>query len=106
MSEKGMQLKEMTAKMMEEENPKLIEYYQKTDFPFYMLDKIRDLGICGIDIKGYGGPELSFFDSCSIIYELARWDSSLGTFFIVQNGLSLHTISHLGSEEQKKRIIP
>mmetsp|Transcript_41863 Transcript_41863/g.30738 ORF Transcript_41863/g.30738 Transcript_41863/m.30738 type:complete len:135 (+) Transcript_41863:9-413(+) len=101
MSEKGMQLKDATEKLMRAECPNLLKYYNSTDFPFFMVDKLKTLGISGLDMKGIGGPELPTFDMMAISYELARWDASVATFMIVQNGLGMHTIYHLGNEEQK-----
>ena len=45
-------------------------------------------------------------DTGAIFYELARWDASIATFMIVQNSLGLTVVDKLGSEEQKKRLLP
>jgi alkylation response protein AidB-like acyl-CoA dehydrogenase len=45
-------------------------------------------------------------EMCAMLYELARVDGSIGTFFVAHNNLGMLVIDHLGSEEQKKRMLP
>jgi len=40
-----------------------------------------------------------------IIYELAKRDGSIATFFLAHNAIGMSVIDVLGDEEQKKRII-
>lgn len=49
---------------------------------------------------------MSVVDTGGIIYELARWDASIATYFIVTNCLGMSVVERFGSEEQKKRILP
>src|SRR5207253_8414009 len=68
--------------------------------------KIAALNIAGNDIKGYGCPCPSAVASGLIMLEMARGDASVCTFFGVHSGLAMHSISMLGSEEQKQRWLP
>ena len=45
-------------------------------------------------------------DTGAIFYELARWDASIATFFIVSNCLGISVVEKCGSDDQKKRILP
>mmetsp|Transcript_44171 Transcript_44171/g.42899 ORF Transcript_44171/g.42899 Transcript_44171/m.42899 type:complete len:93 (+) Transcript_44171:94-372(+) len=85
LSEKAIELKAETEKILKEESPKFLSFMQQAEFPFYIMAKLKHLKLSGIDLKGYGGLGLSFLDICAILYEVARWDASLGTFFMIQN---------------------
>ena len=55
-------------------------------------------------------------DTGAVFYELARWDASVATYFVVANCLGkaffmlniegISVIERCGGEEQKKRILP
>jgi hypothetical protein len=45
-----------TGVMMDGIYEEIIPYYEKADFPFFVLPKVRELGICGLGIKGFGSP--------------------------------------------------
>lgn len=49
---------------------------------------------------------MNIVDTGSIFYELARWDASIATYFIVTNCLGISVVERCGGEEQKKRILP
>ena len=86
--------------------PIINDYWERAEFPFELVPKIAALNIAGNDIKGYGCPGLSAVGSGLIMLELARGDASVCTFFGVHSGLAMHSISMLGSEEQKQRWLP
>jgi len=86
--------------------PIINDYWERAEFPFELVPKIAALNIAGNDIKGYGCPGLSAVGSGLIMLELARGDASVCTFFGVHSGLAMHSISMLGSEEQKQRWRP
>ena len=86
--------------------PIINDYWERAEFPFELVPKIAALNIAGNDIKGYGCPGLSAVGSGLIMIELARGDASVCTFFGVHSGLAMHSISMLGSEEQKQRWLP
>lgn len=86
--------------------PIINDYWERAEFPFELVPRFATLGIAGSDIKGYGCPGMSVLASSLIMQELARGDASVCTFFGVHSGLAMHSISMLGSEEQKQRWLP
>jgi glutaryl-CoA dehydrogenase len=86
--------------------PIINDYWERGQFPFELIPKIAALNIAGSDIRGYGCPGMSMIASGLIALELARGDASVCTFFGVHSGLAMHSISMLGSEEQKQRWLP
>lgn len=86
--------------------PIINDYWERAQFPFELVPKIAALNIAGTDIQGYGCSGLSSVASGLIMLELARGDASVCTFFGVHAGLAMHSISLLGSEEQKQCWLP
>lgn len=86
--------------------PIINDYWERAEFPFELVPKLAALGLTGTDIQGYGSPGISVLASGLIMQELARGDASVCTFFGVHSGLAMHSISMLGSEEQKQRWLP
>ncbi len=86
--------------------PIINDYWERAQFPFELIPKIASLNIAGTDIQGYGCTGLSLVASGLIMSEFARGDASVCTFFGVHAGLAMHSISLLGSEEQKQRWLP
>jgi len=64
-----------------------------------MIDKIKQLGICGLTIKGYGSPGVTTFEAGVILFELRKREASVGGVFLVHNVVSMITIDKLGDEE-------
>lgn len=86
--------------------PTLYDYTEKAEFPHHLLPEIRELGISGADTpKEYGGKGLSITDGGAIIYELARGDTSIATFYLLHQSLGNYTILKLCQEELKQRIL-
>jgi hypothetical protein len=44
---------------------------------------MRETGACGLHMKGFGSPELTHFEAGAMLYELARFDGSVGLFFMI-----------------------
>jgi acyl-CoA oxidase len=64
------------------------------------------LGISGIDTpKSFGGKGLSTIDACACMYELARKDASIATFYLLHHSLGLYTVQKLASDELRDRIM-
>ena len=82
------------------ENP-MIDYINKTEFPFEFIPLLRDLGINGYHIKDFGGPGLNSVEVGALCYEMAKIDASILTFITVHNSIGLAVIDVLGSEEQR-----
>lgn len=76
-------------------------HVEATTFPFWVIDKLKPLGINGLQIKGYGSPGLSTPEAGAVCYELAKVDGSIATFLLVHNGIGMAVIDALGDEEQK-----
>jgi glutaryl-CoA dehydrogenase len=90
----------------EEVRPVINGYWERAEFPFPLLPKLAELGVCGGTIEGYGCPGLTTLGSGLVSMELARGDGSVSTFHGVQSGLTMNAIALLGSEEQKRRLLP
>ncbi len=92
---------------MEKEIKPIVNYYWLHDeFPFEIIPKIAELGLCGVTYQGYGCPGKSFLMEGIIAMEMGRVDASIATFFGVQSGLAMGSIYLCGSEEQKQEWLP
>ncbi|ELR13362.1 acylCoA dehydrogenase domain containing protein [Acanthamoeba castellanii str. Neff] len=86
--------------------PIIDKYYEKAEFPFELLPKLKELGIMGGTIKGYGCPGMSFMSAAMVVLELARVNSEFAGFFIIVTYLVMLSIEQCGSEEQKQKWLP
>jgi glutaryl-CoA dehydrogenase len=86
--------------------PIIAECWEKGVFPFHLVPKLAELGICGDTVEGYGCAGLSAVGAGLAAMELARGDGSIYTFFGATSGFAINTIANLGSEEQKEKWIP
>jgi glutaryl-CoA dehydrogenase len=86
--------------------PIMAECWEKSEFPFHLVPKLAELGICGDTVEGYGCAGLSAVGAGLAAMELARGDGSIYTFFGATSGFAINTIANLGSEEQKEKWIP
>jgi alkylation response protein AidB-like acyl-CoA dehydrogenase len=84
----------------------LMEYVNKTEFPFELVPKLKELGVNGYHIKDHGGPGLSSVEVGAVCYEMAKIDASMFTFLTVHNSIGMAVVDLLGSEEQRARILP
>lgn len=85
--------------------PNINPYWDRAEFPREIAMKLKDLGIMGGPIPEYGAG-LDFLGMGLAIYELAKGDGSIATFYGVHSGLAMGSIALLGNEEQKKRWLP
>jgi glutaryl-CoA dehydrogenase len=92
--------------METEVQPIIAEYWERDEFPYDLVPKIRDLGVMGASYAGYGCPSGSTTLMGFMMMELARIDSSMATFFGVHSGLAMGSIYLCGSEEQKRKWLP
>lgn len=83
----------------------LIHYNNTSDFPHFVRQEIQNLGINGLQIKGYGSPEVNTLGAGAICYEMAKIDGSVATFFLVHNAIGMSVIDALGDQEQKDRML-
>jgi glutaryl-CoA dehydrogenase len=80
--------------------------WERAEFQRQLVPRFAELGIVGGSVHGYGCPCLSSVAYGLATQELARVDSSFGTFFGVHSGLAMGAIAACGSEEQKHRWLP
>ena len=99
LSEKVVKMRKDTAKMMDSIYKDLLPHLEATTFPTWLPDKIKPLGINGLQIKGYGSPGLSTLESGANIFEMAKRDGSVATFFLVHNSIGMAVIDALGDQE-------
>ena len=86
--------------------PVITKYWAEDSFPFELLPFLKELGIGGVGLKGYGcaGGSLALLGFVQM--ELARIDPSFATFMGVHGGLAMGSIYIDGSEEQKQKWLP
>jgi glutaryl-CoA dehydrogenase len=96
---KAAALRKVTAKMMDENIQELNKHVDETNFPFFLVEKSKDIGVAGLMIKGYGSPGLNNLDSASIYYEMAKRDGSFALFFLAHTSLGMAVINALADEE-------
>jgi len=86
--------------------PIINKYWVEDAFPFELIPAIKELGVGGVGMQGYGCRGGSALLFGLIAMEMARVDASVATFFGVHNGLAMGSIYATGSEEQKKKWLP
>ena len=86
--------------------PVVNDYWERGEFPFELVEKLRDLEIVGDGMSGYGTVPMTAVGQGLVSYELGRLDGSIGTFLGVHVGLAMKSIYLLGSEAQRERWLP
>lgn len=86
--------------------PVIADYWERAEFPFPLVPGFQKLGIGGGNLKGYGCQGLSIVGAGMAAIELGRVDGSCSTFFLVHSFLATLTVGLLGSEEQKRELLP
>ena len=76
-----------TKKMMEDVQERLVDAVNTTDFPFWIVPKMKALGVNGCQIKDFGGPGFTNLETGVISFEMAKIDASISTFFLVHNAI-------------------
>ena len=89
-----------------EVTPVINDYWERAEFPMFLVPRIAELALAGGVIEGYGCPGMSATAAGLVSMEWARADGSIGTFFGVHSNLAMQAIAMLGSEEQKQRWLP
>jgi glutaryl-CoA dehydrogenase len=90
----------------EEVLPYINPYWEKAEFPWEIARKLTEVGILGGPIGTHGGAGLDMVEMGLAMYELAKGDGSITTFYGVHSGLAMGSIALLGSDEQKDRWLP
>jgi alkylation response protein AidB-like acyl-CoA dehydrogenase len=86
--------------------PIVTKHWVEDSFPFELLPAIKRLGIGGVGLEGYGCKGGSQLLAGLVAMEMARFDTSMATFFGVHSGLAMTSIHFGGSEEQKQKWLP
>lgn len=86
--------------------PNITPYWDRAEFPREVVMPIKDLGILGGMIRGWGSAGLDPLEMGLTMYELAKGDGSVSTFYGVQSGLAMSSIGLLGSDAQRERWLP
>src|SRR5271154_5558619 len=99
-------VKRVRAVMESKVAPVLTKYWVEDAFPFELLPAVKELGIGGLAMHGYGcvGGSLALLGFVQM--EIARVDPSFSTFIGVHVGLAMGSIYIDGSEEQKQKWLP
>jgi alkylation response protein AidB-like acyl-CoA dehydrogenase len=87
--------------------PVVTKYWVDDAFPFELLPAVKELGVGGLSMHGYGcagGGSLALLGFVQM--EIARIDPSFSTFAGVHVGLAMGSIYIDGSEEQKQKWQP
>ena len=67
--------------------------------PFWIIPKFQKLGINGLRIKDFGGPGFNNLEAGAMAFEIARYDASIASFFIVHNAIGTAVVDQLGDDE-------
>ena len=99
-------VKRVRAFMEAKVEPVVTKYWVEDAFPFELLPAVKELGVGGLGMEGYGcvGGSLALLGFASM--EMARTDPSFATFVCVHIGLAMGSIYIDGSEEQKQKWLP
>src|SRR5438552_17222942 len=82
--------------------PVITDYWVRDEFPFELLPGVKELGIGGLAMKGYGcvGGSLALLGFVQM--EAARVDPSFSSFLGVHSGLAMGPIFIDGSAEHNQ----
>src|SRR6202050_569770 len=99
-------VKRVRAFMESKVAPVITKYWVDDAFPFELLPAVKELGVGGLAMHGYGcaGGSLALLGFVQM--EIARIDPSFSTFVGVHVGLAMGSIYMDGSEEQKQKWLP
>jgi len=86
--------------------PVITDYWVRDAFPFELLPGVKELGVGGLAMHGYGCAGGSLALLGFVLMEMARIDPSFTTFVAVHSGLAMGSIYIDGSEEQKEKWLP
>lgn len=107
LSEEQVLLKETVSRIAREQiAPGAQERDEKEEFPWDMVEILRENGFFGADFpEKYGGSQMGLLSMCLIIEEIAKVCASTSVILLVHE-LGSTPIMLAGSEEQKARFIP
>lgn len=89
--------------------PRTVEIDEEDKFPWWLWQRLRDLGWCGLLIpEEYGGAGLSVTDACIMFEAAGHAGSDTGTNLAwgVHCSIGVVPIILCGNQEQKERYLP
>lgn len=86
--------------------PGINPYWDRAEFPREIAMQLNGLGIVGGVIRGWESAGLDPLEMGLVMFELAKGDGSISTFYGVHSGLAMGSIGLLGSNEQRERWLP
>ncbi|UIJ34342.1 acyl-CoA dehydrogenase family protein [Allobranchiibius sp. GilTou73] len=89
-----------------EVRPRANEFWEAAESPRHLLPRLAELDVVGLGYDFEDRPAMSKVLTGWLGMEFARVDPSTGTMFGVHSGLTMGSISILGSQEQKARWLP
>lgn len=73
---------------MDKITPTIMDNVESSNFPFEIVPGMAELKIVGCDMPvELGGKGMNAVDSGATMYELARGDASIATFFLLHHSL-------------------
>lgn len=91
---------------IEHVRPVINDSWERAEFPYEILPALKEVGIVGSFVQGYGAPGFSRREAGLLSRELGRIDGSVCTFLGVHANLCMGSIFLLGNEEQRQRWLP
>ena len=87
--------------------PLVREMDEHATIPRWLIEKLFDLGVMGIEIpESFGGAGASFFHAVLAVESLSQVDPSIGVLVDVQNTLVSNALLRWGSDDVKRRYLP
>jgi len=107
LTEEQEMLKETVARIAKEQiAPGAAERDEKAEFPWDMVELLRENALFGADYpEKFGGSEMGLFSLCLIIEEIAKVCASTSVVLLVHE-LGAMPIMLAGNDEQKERYFP
>ena len=86
--------------------PNVADWFESSTLPKELATEFGGLGLMGMHLDGYGCAGTNAVSYGLACLELEAGDSGFRSFVSVQGSLSMFSIHHYGSEEQKQQWLP
>ena len=86
--------------------PHIADWFESSTLPKELAKEFGSLGVMGMHLEGYGCAGTNAVSYGLACMELEAGDSGFRSFVSVQGSLSMFSIHHFGSEEQKQQWLP
>jgi glutaryl-CoA dehydrogenase len=86
--------------------PNVADWFESSTLPKELAKEFGSLGVMGMHLDGYGCAGTNAVSYGLACMELEAGDSGFRSFVSVQGSLSMFSIHHFGSEEQKQQWLP